>query len=73
MSPSAATRLAWSLWLLAMVLVALSVLLGVPNAATVAAFVADALVFAPMVVSFATVGALIFCWAVRERASDAEP
>jgi hypothetical protein len=59
MSPDAATRLAWSLWLLAMVLVALSVLLGVRNAATVAAFVDDALVFVPMVVSFATVGALI--------------
>ena len=59
MSPRAATRLAWSLWLLAMVLVALGVLLGVRNAATVAAFVADALVFVPMVVSFATVGALI--------------
>jgi hypothetical protein len=59
MSPRAATRLAWSLWLLAMALVALSVLLGVRNAATVAAFVADALVIVPMVVSFATVGALI--------------
>jgi hypothetical protein len=59
MSPRAATRLAWSLWLLAMVLVALSVLLGVRNAATVAAFVADTLVIVPMVVSFATVGALI--------------
>jgi hypothetical protein len=59
MSPRAATRLAWSLWLLAMVLVALGVLLGVRNAATVAAFVADALVIVPMVVSFATVGALI--------------
>jgi hypothetical protein len=59
MSPRAATRLAWSLWLLAMALVALSVLLGVRNAATVAAFVDDILVFVPMVVSFATVGALI--------------
>jgi len=59
MSPRAATRLAWSLWLLAMVLVALSVLLGVRNAATLAAFVADTLVIVPMVVSFATVGALI--------------
>jgi hypothetical protein len=59
MSRRAATRLAWSLWLLAMVLVALGVLLGVRNAATVAAFVADILVFVPMVVSFATVGALI--------------
>jgi hypothetical protein len=59
MSPRAANRLAWSLWLLAMALVALSVLLGVRNAATVAAFVADALVIVPMVVSFATVGALI--------------
>jgi hypothetical protein len=59
MSRRAATRLAWSLWLLAMVLVALSVLLGVRNAATVAAFVDDILVFVPMVVSFATVGALI--------------
>jgi hypothetical protein len=59
MSPRAATRLAWSLWLLAMALVALGVLLGVRNAATVAAFVADALVIVPMVVSFATVGALI--------------
>jgi class 3 adenylate cyclase len=54
-----ASRLAWSLWLLAMVLVALSVFLGVRNAATVAAFVADTLVFVPMAVSFATVGALI--------------
>jgi class 3 adenylate cyclase len=54
-----ASRLAWSLWLLAMVLVALSVLLGVRNAATFAAFVDDILVFVPMVVSFATVGALI--------------
>jgi hypothetical protein len=59
MSPRAAARLAWSLWLLAMVLVALGVLLGVRNAATVAAFVADALVIVPMAVSFATVGALI--------------
>ena len=39
MSPRAATRLAWSLWLLAMVLVALGVLLGVRNAANLAAFV----------------------------------
>jgi hypothetical protein len=59
MSPRAAARLAWSLWLLAMVLVALGMLLGVRNAATVAAFVADALVIVPMAVSFATVGALI--------------
>src|ERR671937_410615 len=51
-----ASRLAWSLWLLAMVLVALGVLLGVRNAANLAAFVDDALVIVPTVVSFATVG-----------------
>ena len=59
MSLRAAARLAWSLWLLAMVLVALGVLLGVRNAANLAAFVDDALVIVPTVVSFATVGALI--------------
>jgi hypothetical protein len=54
-----ASRLAWALWLLSMVLLLLSVLMGVRNAATVAAFVDDILVFVPMVVSFATVGTLI--------------
>ena len=50
MSPRAATRLAWSLWLLAMALVGLGAVLGARSAADVAAFVSDTLVFVPMAV-----------------------
>jgi hypothetical protein len=47
------------LWLLAMALVGLGAVLGARSAADVAAFVSDTLVFVPMAVSFATVGAVV--------------